>query len=171
MIVVFSLPSVVIDIHSPALSVNTQVDLKKRLLTPTFNSCVAIPVCTRITSLRPFDNGLGHIVAVIRNMGVNMVPGLVIMGNHFPSVILAMIGETRTPMSVSSTPLGITRFRIILLKRVPNGGRNVMTALLRDQRAGCGQKDQNKEHYFVHDCGVFVRNTAQIMLGSRRSIQ
>lgn len=114
--VVFSFPSIVIDIHRSVPSLNMKVDLKKGLSTRTLDSCIAIVSGAGITSLRLFNNDLGYIVSVIRNMGIEMMPRPVIMGNHFPPVILAVIGETRAPLAIDRAPLRISGFRIIPLK-------------------------------------------------------
>jgi len=116
MIVVLSFLSVIIHIHRPALSLDMEVDLEKGFSPGMFNSCIVVISGARITSLCLFDDGGGDIVTVIRDMGINMMPGLVIMGNHFPPVRLAMIGEIGMPLPIGRAPLGVTRFRIILLK-------------------------------------------------------
>ena len=74
MIVVFFFPSVVINIHCPALPLNMEVNLEKGLPAGMFNSCIIIISGARVASMRFFDNGLGYIVTVIRNVGINMMP-------------------------------------------------------------------------------------------------
>lgn len=100
MIIVFFLSSVVIHIYRFSSALLIQINLEKRLTAGVFNSCVRIIPGARIVALAPLDNGGGHIITVIRNMGVDMMPVLIIMGNHFPAVIAATIVETGVPLTV-----------------------------------------------------------------------
>ena len=116
MIVVFPFPSIVIQIHRMTPSVFAELDLEKRGFAGTFNPGISVIARIRIISVRPGDHGRGHIAPVIRYMGIHVIPGSVIMGNHFPPVILAMIREIGTPLSVDLAPLRVTRFWKISMK-------------------------------------------------------
>lgn len=134
-----------INIGSSACAIEVKPNLEKGLLSGMFNSCVAMIPGPGIMFLDPVDNNGGHIITVIGNMGINMMPISIIMGNHFPTVIATMIFEVGMPLAICPAPLRVTCVRIVSLKCSLYACRGLLVPVLRKQGAAGGQSNQGQK--------------------------
>jgi len=125
-ILVTSFPSLVIHIPVGAMPIQVKAHLEQRLASRPLYPRVGGIAGARISPFHMMDHRGGNIVAVIRNMGIKMMPIPIIMRNHFPTVIAAMIGKVGMPFATRSAPFCIPGIRVILLKTLLNRTRNVL---------------------------------------------
>src|ERR1700733_7149751 len=82
------------------LVLEVHVDLEEGVPDRTFNSCIGVIRASRIIFLGLINHDRGDITKVVRDLGIDMNPILIIIGNHLPIVSLAMIAETGMPLTV-----------------------------------------------------------------------
>jgi hypothetical protein len=149
-ILVASVSTLLIYIPVGVFAVKGEGYLEQRLLSGSFDPGVELIPASGIT---PFDMACyrrRHIVPVIRDMRVDMATVAVVMGNHFPTVGRTVIGKVGVPLISRMRPSGVGRLRILPLKIVLDGSRDMlifMSALSHSELAASGQqKDEECFH-------------------------
>jgi len=152
MILVASFSSLIIYIFVGVSPIQTQTHLEYRLCARPFDPGIGIVAATGILPLYMMDHGVGNIVPVIRDMGIDMTAGLVVVGNHFPTVVAAMIRKIGMPFFAGGTPASVPGFRIIPLKITLYRSRNRLIApvLCQDSLTAQQQKEK-KEFVRIHN--------------------
>ena len=57
-----------------------------------------------------------NVVAVIGDMRVDVTTSMIIMGNHLPTIITAMVREISIPTPLAIVPASVGSFRIITME-------------------------------------------------------
>ena len=97
---IFLFAAHLIEIQRSVLVLQIQVNLKQGFSCMTFDSCISVVPAARIISPASFDDYWRHIIRFVWDMGIDVMSISVIISNHFPAVIPAMIVEIRMPTTI-----------------------------------------------------------------------
>jgi len=137
---ILPIPAIVVDIKRLIAAPQGQADLEQGLYARMLDPRIAIIPGMRITPLHPSHHCRRNIILVIGDVRIKMTPMLIVMSNHFPTIMTATIVEVRVPMSIDMSPLRITRLGIIPAEGPFHGWRNVLLPVLRERWTAGGQQ-------------------------------
>jgi len=97
---VFLFASLLIEVQRSVPVLQVHVNLKQGLSRGAFNSCISEIPAARIISPGSFDDYCRDIIKLVWDMGIDMMAISVVISNHFPAVIPAMIVKIRMPVTI-----------------------------------------------------------------------
>src|SRR6185437_3562823 len=124
--VIGSLPALIVYISVCMFPADRHRNLKQRLHSRPFDARVEMILAVGITFFHIPRHRRRHIVPVIRDVGIEVATVAAVMGNHFPTVLGAMIRKIGLPVVSRVRPPGIGGLGELLLEVLMNVARNVL---------------------------------------------